>query len=216
MNERHSASRTPHSAPRTPHSPRSAVFLDRDGVMNRERDDFVKSMEEFELFPQAVRAAAKLSRHRMAVVVISNQSGIARGLVSAEVVSAMMSRLKEAVLAEGGRIDAIYHCPHGPGDSCECRKPLPGMFLQAAQELNLDLLHSIVVGDSERDLAAGKAAGCGACVLVLTGKVPPESGPVWTSWKTPPNHVAPTLEAAVPWILERISLAPSPEPLRSE
>ena len=170
-------------------------------MLNRDRDDFVRTLEEFELYPQAVRAAARLSQAGWAVVVASNQSGIARGYVTAEALSAMMDRLRGAVEAEGGRIDGIYHCPHGPSDSCECRKPLPGLLRHAARELGLDLSRSVMVGDSERDLAAGKAAGCRAVLLVLTGKVKPEDGPVWESWAVPPDHVAPTLDEAAEWII---------------
>ena len=170
-------------------------------MLNRDRDDFVRTPEEFELYPEAVRAAARLSRAGWAVVVASNQSGIARGYIREDALAAMMDRLRSAVEDEGGKIDGIYHCPHGPKDSCPCRKPLPGLLRTAARELGIDLSRSVMVGDSERDLAAGVAAGCRAAVLVLTGKVKPDDGPVWEAWATSPDHVALTLHEAADWIL---------------
>ncbi|MBW3624100.1 MAG: D-glycero-beta-D-manno-heptose 1,7-bisphosphate 7-phosphatase [Armatimonadetes bacterium] len=190
--------------PEKPSFLRPAVFLDRDGVLNRDREEFVRTLEEFELYPQAVRAAARLSRAGLPVVIASNQSGIARGYLPEATADAMMHRLKEAVEAEGGRIAGIYHCPHSPEDGCDCRKPLPGLLLQAARDLHLDLSRSVMVGDSKRDLEAAAAAGCAATVLTLTGKVKPDDGPVWESWQVKPDHVSPTLEAAVPWILARM------------
>jgi D-glycero-D-manno-heptose 1,7-bisphosphate phosphatase len=181
-----------------------AVLLDRDGALNRDRDDFVRTLDDFEVFPQAMRAIAAFARSGLKVAVVSNQSGIARGYLTAETLDAMTEKLRTAAAAAGGRIDGAYHCPHGPDDGCECRKPLAGLLHRAAADLRLDLSRSVMVGDSERDLAAGAAAGCRAAVLVLTGKTPPEKASSALSWMTPPDFIAPTLEEAVPWIVRKI------------
>ena len=186
-------------------SRRAAVFLDRDGVLNRNRADFVKSMDEFEIFPQAIRAAAALSRGGPAVVIISNQSGIARGFVTEEVVAEMMDRLREKIRAAGGTVDGVYYCPHRPEDDCLCRKPRTEMLCRAARELGIDPSHSVIVGDNQSDMIAGKKAGLAAKVLVLTGDTRSEDQPAREEWKTPPDHVALDLEAAVPWILARMN-----------
>lgn len=183
---------------------RPAVFLDRDGVLSRNCSNFVRSLDQFEIFQQAVRGAAALSRGGPAVVIVSNQSGIARGFLTAEAVDAMMDRLRDAIRADGGSVDGVYYCPHHPDDCCDCRKPMPGMLHRAEEDLGIDLSRSVIVGDNQSDIAAGKSAGLLAKVLVLTGDTRPEHRPVWEGWKTPPDHVAPDLEAAVPWILDRM------------
>ncbi len=189
---------------------RPALFLDRDGVLNRDRDDFVKRLDEFELFPQAVRAVAELSRAGLTVVVVSNQSGIARGLLTLPIARAMTDALRAAVEAEGGRIAGVYLCPHGPQDGCACRKPLPGLLQRAATELNLDLSRSVMVGDSLRDLQAGAAAGCAATLLLLSGKTPAAPDEPWRGWPAPPTRVAADLSAGTTWLLERLTGASLP------
>ncbi len=147
---------------------KAAVFLDRDGVINRDRPDYVKSWEEFEFLPGALEAFRVLAAGPHKVVVISNQSSIGRGLVSRETVDEIHARMTEAVRRSGGRIDAIYYCPHRPDENCPCRKPQPGLILKAARELDIDLTGSWLVGDDLRDLEAAVAAGVRP-VLVRTG-----------------------------------------------
>ncbi len=125
-----------------------AVFLDRDGVINRDRPDFVKSWEEFEFLP-----------------VITNQSGIGRGLLTEETLEQMHAQMIDQVRASGGRIDAIYYCPHVPNVGCECRKPATGLFFEAARDLNIDLATSWAIGDSHRDAQAANRAGVQAILL---------------------------------------------------
>ena len=146
-----------------------AVFLDRDGVINRERSDYVKSWTEFEFLPHALPALARLATLDCPILVASNQSAIGRGLVTSETIADIHKRLSIRVVKEGGRIDGFYVCPHRPDEGCNCRKPRPGLLLQAAQELNLDLSRCVFVGDSITDLRAAEAAGC-ECILVRSGR----------------------------------------------
>jgi D-glycero-D-manno-heptose 1,7-bisphosphate phosphatase len=187
-----------------------AVFLDRDGTINQDREDYVKSLEEFELLPEALRGIAALSKSDAKIVVVSNQSGIARGYFTLQTLDAMTERMVEAVTDMGGRIDGTYYCTHGPEDRCECRKPLTGLLSRAAKELHLDLSRSIMVGDSFRDMIAGHAAGCEATVLVLTGKTSSDRARHGLDWKTPPDLIAEDLGVAAPWIFRRLMSSGSP------
>ena len=142
-----------------------AVFLDRDGVINRDRPDFVKSWEEFEFLPHSLEALAALSRTPYKIVVITNQSGVGRGLLTERTLEQMHARMLDRVRANGGRIDAIYYCPHAPSVGCDCRKPATGLFLEAAQDLDIDLKWSWAIGDSHRDVQAANRAGVQAILL---------------------------------------------------
>lgn len=146
-----------------------AVLLDRDGVINRERADYVKSWEEFEVLPGVLTALRRLSFLGVPILVITNQSAIGRGLVSLEMVKEIHSRLQELVNVMGGRIDGFYICPHHPADGCGCRKPKAGLLLQAAAEFNFELSASIFVGDSITDYQAALAVGCPS-LLVASGR----------------------------------------------
>jgi len=139
-----------------------AVFLDRDGVLNRRAAEgsYIVSLSEFELLPGSLGAIAKLCAHGWQVFLATNQRGIARGMVSADVVAQIHRWLLEQVRREGGRITQVYVCPHDYSDLCYCRKPNPGMLLRAAREHSLDLANSWMVGDSIPDVQAGRAAGC--------------------------------------------------------
>jgi D-glycero-D-manno-heptose 1,7-bisphosphate phosphatase len=144
----------------------TTVFLDRDGVINRRLPgDYVKSWSEFEFLPGAVEALAELRSAGLLTVVVTNQRGIARGLVSRESVDAVHQRMQRELEASDARVDAIYLCPDMDGPM---RKPAPGMLLAAANDHALDLSQSVIVGDSVSDLRAGAAAGA-RCVLVAEG-----------------------------------------------
>lgn len=146
------------------------VILDRDGVINRDSDDYVKSLDEFIPYPQALEAIARLSQAGWMVAVATNQSGIARGYYDVDTLEAMHAKMQALVTAAGGKIDHIAYCPHGPDDECSCRKPLPGLLERIRAALGLKTLEgSWMVGDSLRDLQAGNAAGCHSA-LVRTGK----------------------------------------------
>lgn len=145
-------------------------MLDRDGVINEDSDAFIKSVDEWIPLPGALEAIARLCQGGWLVAVATNQSGIARGLYGADVLDATHLLMQQRVMALGGRIELIVHCPHGPDDGCDCRKPRPGLFRRIAEHFRLpDLAGVPVVGDSRRDLEAGVALGC-TPMLVRTGK----------------------------------------------
>ncbi len=145
------------------------VILDRDGTVNEDRDDFVKTPEEWVPQPGALEAIAKLNHAGWHVVIASNQSGLGRGLFDVSALNAMHAKMHKLLAAVGGRIDAVFYCPHAPDDGCACRKPQPGLFLQIGERLGVELRNVPTAGDSVRDLQAGAAAGCEPH-LVLTGK----------------------------------------------
>jgi D-glycero-D-manno-heptose 1,7-bisphosphate phosphatase len=148
---------------------RRAVFLDRDGVINVNRADHVKSWEEFEFLPGAVEAVVELSRAGLDVFVITNQAIVNRGLVPRAIVDWIHPRMQNAVAERGGRITAVASCPHRIDEHCGCRKPQPGLLVDLARRYGVDLAASIVVGDAVSDLEAATADGCRA-ILVLTGR----------------------------------------------
>ena len=144
------------------------VILDRDGVINRDSPDFVKSADEWIPLDGSIAAIASLSQAGFAVAVASNQSGLARGLFDHEALRRMHRKLVDLVVAEGGKVALIVICPHGPDDGCDCRKPAPGLLLQVADSLDVALDNVPVIGDSLRDLEAAIAVGAKP-VLVRTG-----------------------------------------------
>jgi len=157
------------SAPNGNLMKKAAIFLDRDGVINRYRLDYVKSWDEFEFLPSVLDALRDLASSSRAIVIVSNQSAVSRGLITKEAVDEIHHRMLQRIRRAGGRVDAIYYCPHGPSDDCYCRKPRPGLLLQAAEDLNLHLGSSWFIGDNITDVHAGIAAGVQP-VLVRSGK----------------------------------------------
>ena len=145
------------------------VILDRDGTINEDRDDFVKSPAEWVPIPGALEAIARLNHAGWHTVIATNQSGLARGLLDMATLNAIHARMNRELAELGGRIDAVFFCPHGPDDGCTCRKPLPGLFTTIGERYGVALNETYAVGDSLRDLQAGVAAGC-AAHLVRTGK----------------------------------------------
>jgi D-glycero-D-manno-heptose 1,7-bisphosphate phosphatase len=143
----------------------AAIFLDRDGVINRRRADHVKSWAEFEFLPQALEGLREINRMGAPVVVVTNQSAVGRGLLSEADLGAIHERMVSEIAAAGGRIDAIYACLHTPADGCDCRKPAPGLILRATADLGLRIECSVMVGDSVSDLQAARAAGCTPVLL---------------------------------------------------
>ena len=150
-----------------------AVFLDRDGVINQNRADYVRTWEQVEFLPGVFDALRRLADSQFAVVVVTNQSAIGRGIMAAETLQAIHNGMAARIADEGGRLDAIYACPHQPDAGCECRKPQPGMLLQAAAALDIDLANSYLVGDAVADMQAALAAGCRP-VMVRTGRGIPQ------------------------------------------
>lgn len=149
-----------------------AVFLDRDGTLNRERADYVKSWQEYEWLPGALNALAVLSTLEVPILVVTNQSAIGRGILHPEALHAIHAQVRAEAQAAGGRLDDFLVCPHAPADGCACRKPKPGLLLEAAVRYNLDLRRCLFIGDSLTDMHAAEAAGC-AWLLVRTGRQGP-------------------------------------------
>jgi D-glycero-D-manno-heptose 1,7-bisphosphate phosphatase len=145
------------------------IILDRDGVINEDSDDYIKSPEEFVPLPGSLQAIARLNAAGYQVAVATNQSGIGRGLFDLETFNAMHQKLETLLAEVGGHIDALVFCPHTPDDGCDCRKPAPGLLRQIATQLNAELDGVPVVGDSLRDLQSAQAVGAQP-ILVRTGK----------------------------------------------
>ena len=145
------------------------IILDRDGVINEDSDAYIKSLDEWIPIPGSIEAIARLSKAGWTVAVATNQSGIARGYYPLEVLDSMHARLRELVAEQGGEVGLIVHCPHGPDDGCDCRKPKPGMLQQIAAHYDVPLGGIWFVGDSGSDLQAALAVDCQP-VLVKTGK----------------------------------------------
>jgi D-glycero-D-manno-heptose 1,7-bisphosphate phosphatase len=184
---------------------RPAVFLDRDGVLNVYLPgDYVKTPAELRLLPGVAAAVRRLNDAGLPVFVISNQQGVAKGLMSEADLSDVDRALKEGLAAEGGaRVEQSYYCPHAASERCECRKPRAGLLLQAARDHGLDLSRSVFVGDTETDAQAARAAGVGAFVLVLTGKHrDPAAAADTARFPVAPDHVAADLNGAVAWVLD--------------
>lgn len=148
---------------------KKVVFLDRDGVINRDSSDYIKCWEEFIFLPNSLEALKILTLKGFTLIVITNQSIINRKWVLPEVLEDMHRRLKSTVASHGGRITDIFFCPHTPDQGCSCRKPKPGLIEQACEKYVIDLSDAIMVGDSAKDILCAMAAGCGRTILVQTG-----------------------------------------------
>ncbi len=149
--------------------PMKLIILDRDGVINADSDQFIKSPDEWKPIPGSLEAIARLNQWGWRVVVASNQSGVGRGLFGMDTLNAINDKMVRSLAQAGGRLDAIFFCPHAADSTCDCRKPKSGLFQQIAERFNADLTGVPCVGDSLRDLQAGVSMGCEP-YLVLTGK----------------------------------------------
>lgn len=141
---------------------KKTIFLDRDGVISKRppRGEYIKSWNDFEFLPGAVEALKILSQEGYRIFFISNQAGIGRGIMKEEDLNLIYSKLKEELQNNGIEIAGFYYCPHEMNEDCDCRKPKPGLLLKAAKDYNINLRKSVFIGDEERDLLAGNAAGC--------------------------------------------------------
>ncbi len=146
-----------------------AIFLDRDGVINQNRADHVKSWDEFEFVPGALESIRVLTEIGLPIFVVTNQAIINRGLVTVEQLEEIHSRMLDEIARAGGLITQVYYCPHDNHENCSCRKPASGMLRQAASDYNLDLAQSFMVGDAWTDIAAGLDVHARS-ILVLTGR----------------------------------------------
>jgi len=176
------------------------VFLDRDGTINEDMG-YINHLSRFRVFSQAAPAIRRLNEAGLKVVVISNQSGVARGYFSASLLEEVHRHLTELLAAAGARLDGLYVCTHHPNEDCPCRKPKPELILRAARELDLDLAHSYLVGDRYNDIQTAANAGVKG-ILVLTGYGRGEFEFLRDQAAVPPVYVAQDLPDATAWILE--------------
>jgi D-glycero-D-manno-heptose 1,7-bisphosphate phosphatase len=176
------------------------VFMDRDGVINRDSSDYIKSMSEFEFLPGSLSALKRLNQKGFTIIVITNQSAVNRGMISRKDLEAIHSHMRSAVSAGGGKISDIFFCPHTPDDHCSCRKPKAGLIHQAQSRYAIDLGNAYMVGDSAKDIECAQNAGCGYAVLVRTGNGA-EAETILTPNKISPAYVAADLDDAANWII---------------
>lgn len=188
-----------------------AVFLDRDGVINENRADHVKTWDEFVLLPGALQGMRLLSEAGWPIYVVTNQAAVNRGLVTHQTIEQINQRMVTIAGQHGACIRGVRYCPHRPDERCRCRKPSPGMLSSLASEHGVDLSRSYMVGDALTDIAAGQAVGC-KTALVQTGRGREHIDlPEIQRWR--PDHFARDLHAAVQWILaEERRVAASPYP----
>ena len=176
------------------------VILDRDGTINADSDEYVKSADEWVPLPGALDAIARLNHAGWHVVVASNQSGLGRGLFDVAALNAMHTKMHKLLAGAGGRIDAVFYCPHSPEEACHCRKPQPGLFEQIGERYGMDLKGVHTVGDTPRDLQAGVSVGCQPH-LVLTGKAAKLRGQPLPSEFPEGTRVHDDLMAFADWLL---------------
>ncbi|MDI6687627.1 MAG: D-glycero-beta-D-manno-heptose 1,7-bisphosphate 7-phosphatase [Desulfobacterales bacterium] len=175
------------------------VFLDRDGVINRDSPDYIKSWEEFEFLPGSIEAIRLLNSNGFATIIITNQSAINRNMVSRQGLEHIHTLMKKEIKSGGGDIKDIFFCPHIPEDGCDCRKPEPGLILQAQKKYQIDLTTSTMVGDSAKDIECARRAGCGSSVLVKSENFLNAEG-LLSEKKISPDYTALDLYDAAIWI----------------
>lgn len=178
------------------------VFLDRDGVINRNRDnDYVKSWNEFEFLPNSVEAVRMLTHAGYQLIVVTNQACVNKGILSPGALNEIHRKMLAEIEGGGGRIRAVYHCPHRDDENCTCRKPKPGMLLQAASEHEIDIDNTYLIGDSNRDIQAGNEFGiCSLLVLTGNGYISNLTNDMSDASPIQPHQVFANLYAAAEWI----------------
>jgi histidinol-phosphate phosphatase family protein len=176
-----------------------AAFLDRDGVINRKarEGEYVTRWEEMQILPRVAEAIALLNHGGFRVIVVSNQRCVAKGLITIADLEVMHQRMCDALASDGATIDAIYYCPHEQQPPCRCRKPQPGMLLDAARDHDIELSASWIIGDSQADVEAGRNAGCKTALLAGRNE----------STKANADIVAPSLLEAIQQVLQREEVA---------
>ncbi len=180
---------------------RAAFFLDRDGTINVDLA-YIHDPDLLELIPGSAAAIKRAQAAGYLIVVVTNQSGIGRGLIEPEAMPEIHERLDALLAAEGARIDRYEFCAHHPSENCECRKPKPNLVYAAAKALGIDVSRSVFVGDRFSDVETGLNAGCAYSILVRTGKGAQEEEEQEITAPAP-DHIATDLSAAVDWVLER-------------
>jgi D-glycero-D-manno-heptose 1,7-bisphosphate phosphatase len=180
---------------------RAAVFVDRDGTI-AEEVGYLNHVSRFRMFPFVAAALLRLNEAGYPVIVVSNQSGVARGYFPEELLQEVTQRMMQLLSETGAKVDAVYYCPHAPSENCLCRKPKTGMLERAVQEHGIDLQRSFVVGDRYLDIELARNAGARG-VFVRTGYGEGELAWHATKWPVPPHFVAEDLAQATDWILRQ-------------
>lgn len=147
-----------------------AIFLDRDGVLIENRANYVRDWSQVKIFPESIKALANSNLEKYKIVIVTNQSAVGRGIISLKTAKNINECLVKIIQTQNGKLDGAYLCPHDPNDGCNCRKPNPGMLLQAAKELSLDLKRSWMIGDAWTDIQAGQAADVQRTIILKTGR----------------------------------------------
>lgn len=179
----------------------TVVLLDRDGVINRNRDDYVKTVDELVFIPGALEGLARLHEAGITTVIVSNQAGVGRGIIDPDELERINEKLLNTIAEHGGEISGIYYCLHRKDELCSCRKPEPGLLQQASKDLGFDLADAYFVGDAESDIECGSRVGC-RTVFVLTGRTALDEV---DRWQVKPDYIASDLSQAVDWILESLA-----------
>lgn len=183
--------------------PITTVFIDRDGVINRDSPDYIKTVDEFHFLPRSPEAFSLLKDRGLSAMVITNQSVIGRGWVTEATLAAIFAKMTAGIEDVGGSVDGIYFCPHAPEDGCACRKPKPGLIAEACRAHGIDAAASVMIGDSAKDILCGKTAGCAATVLVRSDTTEKALADL-TAANRLPDHIADTLFDAVTWVLDTL------------
>ncbi len=177
-----------------------AIFLDRDGVINRDPNDgsYITGWEKFEFLPGSLEAIKDLTDNGYDIFIISNQAGVGKGVYTAESLNEITARMIKEIEKSGGRISSVNYCIHKPDEGCDCRKPGNDLIKKAVTGLDVDFGRSYFIGDSRKDIEAGKSMGC-MTVLLLTGKENPDK---IKDWETKPDITKNNLKEAVQWVLK--------------
>ncbi|MCD4723165.1 MAG: D-glycero-beta-D-manno-heptose 1,7-bisphosphate 7-phosphatase [Desulfobacula sp.] len=181
------------------------VFLDRDGVINIDSSEYIKNKSEFKFIPKSPEAIALLCKNGFHVIVITNQSMIGRNMVTQESLDAIFKKMKNGVKKAGGEIKDIFFCPHAPEDNCSCRKPKPGLILDAQKKYHIDLDQSCMVGDSIKDIECAINAGCSKILLVKTGNGSMAEHQLSSKGITP-DFIGSDLYEAALWIIKNVKI----------
>jgi D-glycero-D-manno-heptose 1,7-bisphosphate phosphatase len=190
------------------------AFLDRDGTINHDSPDYIKGRSEFKFISGSIEAIRLLTLSGFTSIVITNQSAIARKFISPAELDRIHALMKSAVKSGGGKITDIFFCPHLPADNCDCRKPAPGLIVQAQEKYNINLRTAVMVGDSAKDIECAQNAGCGKSVLVKTGKNS-QTEHILKTRRITPDFTANNLYDAAEWILASEKATPTPPPSAS-
>jgi len=187
---------------------KKAVFIDRDGVINQDSSEYIKSWSEFKFLPGSIEAIKRLTTNGFTNIIITNQSAVNRKLISEKKLEQIFLKMKDSIKAGGGEITDIFYCPHTPEEECDCRKPKTGLMHQAQKTYRIDISSSCMVGDNPKDMECAKVAGCRYAVLVKSGIIK-NAEEILADKNIFPDHVAADLLEAADWIINQYNPSPA-------